>query len=356
MKPRNCLFLVLIAFILFSAVRVAAQDWKQDLASLFLQNVSPAEIASFLETSFDSLSQEEKPAASLILAFTWHRANNLSRSYSWLARFFEDFRGEGVFFDFLPRTVQNELWAYLRLWQSRYPLINDLAFLLPAEAETRLSPPDNLILAVQMANSAFFKLVFEDETLKAGLLQKGLNTISLESGPFLRQSGVKTFYLELKADDFIIRREISLEVSLSSEVILASTPQADITRRYRVSLLLGDKLLAQSQSTFRLTPPVQVTLPPADGRYSPYGPVHPSGRDSQNIGVSILSLPAVIADLIKEFKAKREEKEKTPPPEIKREIKLVYLNQTQRGLEKMTADLKLEFKGYQAMVFSLSSP
>lgn len=356
MRPKNWLFLVLIAFILFFAIQAAAQDWKQDLASLFLQNVPPAEIASFLETSFDSLSQEEKPAASLILAFTWQRANNLSRSYSWLARFFEDFRGEGVFFDFLPRIIQNELWAYLRLWQSRYPLINDLAFLLPSEAETRLSPPDNLILAIQMANSAFFKLIFEDETLKAGLLQKGLNTISLESGPFLRQSGAKNFYLELKAEDFIIRREITLEVSLSSEVILASTPQADITRRYRVSLLLGEKLLAQSQSTFRLTPPVQLTLPPADGRYSPYGPVHPSGRDPQNIGVSILSLPAVIADLIKEFKARKEEKERTPPPEIKREIKLVYLNQTQRGLEKMTADLKLEFRGYQAIVFSLSSP
>jgi len=356
MKSRNWLFLIQIALILFFATRAAAQDWKQDLASLFLQNFSPAEIASSLETSFDSLSQEEKPSASLILAFTWQRANNLSRSYSWLARFFEDFRGEGVFFDFLPRTIQNELWAYLRQWQSRYPLINDLAFLLPAEAETRLSPPDNLILAVQMANSAFFKLIFEDETIKAGLLQKGLNTISLESGPLLRQSGAKTFYLELKAEDLIIRREITLEVSLSSEVILASAPRADITRRYRVSLLLGDKLLAQSQSTFRLTPPVQVTLPPADGRYSPYGPVHPSGRDSPNIGVSILSLPAVISDLIKEFKTRKEEKERTPPPEIKREIKLVYLNQTQRGLEKMTADLKLEFKGYQAIVFSLSSP
>lgn len=355
MKAKPYFILGLMAIFALLGTRALAQDWTQELASLFLENVSPAEIASFLEPKFDSLNVEEKATASLILAFLWQRANDLSHSYFWLARFFEDFRGEGAFFDFLPRTTQNEIWAYLRQWQLRYPLVNDLAFLIPADATTNISPPDSLVLAVQMANSAYFKLIFENETIKAGLLQKGLNTLSLESSPLLRQSGPKTFFLELKADDFLIRREISINVSLSSEILLTATPQADITRLYRVSLLLGKKLLAQSQSTFKLTPPIQVTLPPADGRYSPYGPIHPSGRDPQNIGVSLFSLPMVIADLIKEFKAKREEKEKTPPPEIKREIKLIYLNQTQRGLEKMTADLKLEFKGYQAMVFSLSS-
>lgn len=355
MKAKTCFILSLMAILTLPANKALAQDWTQELASLYLENVAPAEIASFLEAKFESLSVEEKPTASLILAFTWQRANDLNHSYSWLARFFEDFRGEGVFFDFLPRATQNDLWAYLRQWQLRYPLINDLAFLIPAEATANISPPDTLILAVQLANRAYFKLIFENETIKAGLLQKGLNTLSLESSPILRQSGPKTFFLELKADDFIIRREISINVNLSSEILLTSTPQADITRLYRVSLLLGKKLLAQSQSTFKLTPPIQVTLPPADGRYSPYGPIHPSGRDPQTIGVSIFSLPMVIADLIKEFKTKREEKEKTPAPEVKREIKLIYLNQTQRGLEKMTADLKLEFKSYQTMVFSLSS-
>lgn len=355
MKVKRSFIFILVAIFMLPGTRALAQDWTQELALFFLENVSSAEIASFLESKFDSISPEEKATASLILAFIWQKANDLSRSYSWLARFFEDFRAEGVFFDFLPRTTQNELWAYLRQWQSRYPLVNDLAFLIPAEITAKISPPDNLILAIQMANRAYFKLIFENETVKAGLLQKGLNTLSLESSPLIRQSGPKAFFLELKADDFIIRREISINVNLSSEILLTSAPQTDITRIYRVSLLLGNKLLAQSQSTFKLTPPIQFTLPPADGRFSPYGPIHPSGRDPQVIGVSILSLPMVIADLIKEFKAKREEKEKTSAPEIKREITLIYLNQTQRGLEKMTAALKLEFKGYQARVFSLSS-
>ncbi len=356
MKKANKPFLpIFAALFVLSGIKGLAQDWTQDLASLFLENVSSAEIASFLEAKFDSLNPEEKATASLILAFLWQKDNDLPHSYSWLARFFEDFRGEGVFFDFLPRSIQNELWSFLRKWQSRYPLVNDLAFLIPAEATASISPPDSVVLAIQMANSAYFKLIFENETIKAGLLQKGLNTLSLEISPLIRQSGPKNFFLELKADDLLIRREISINVNLTSEILLSSAPQADITRIYRVSLLLGNKLLAQSQSTFKLTPPIQITLPPADGRFSPYGPVHPSGRDPQTIGVSILTLPMVIADLIKEFKAKKEEKEKTAAPEIRREITLIYLNQTQRGLEKMTADLKLEFKGYQAKVFSLSS-
>lgn len=331
------------------------QDWKNEIVDLFLQKMPFEEMATFLEGKFEAIQQEDKPSATLILAFAWQRANNHARAYPWLARFFEEFQGEGAFFDFLPRSIQNELWNYLRQWQARYPLIKDLSFLVPAEKSSNLSPPDNIILALQMANSAFFKLISEGETIKAGLLQKGLNTLSLESSSIIKESGTKSFFLELKVEDFIIRHEINIKVNLTSELLLSAEPAADITRKYRVSLLLGDKLLAQSQSTFKLTPPIQIALPPADGRYSPYGPIHPSGRDPQAVGVSIFSLPAVIADLFKEIKTKRETKEKIPAPEIKREIQLIYLNQTQRGLEKMTADLKLEEKGYQAFVFSLSS-
>ncbi|MCX7975026.1 MAG: hypothetical protein N3B16_11100 [Candidatus Aminicenantes bacterium] len=355
MKPLRLTLFISMIFLLYSFVTSSPQEWKNEAATLFLQKVPFSEIASFLEAKFDSLNDEDKATATLILAYSWQRTNNLSKAYTWLARFFEDFRGEGAFFDFLPRSTQNDLWFFLRFWQGRYPLVTDLSFLIPAEKTSNLSPPDNLILAVQVTNSAFFKLISEGETIKAGLLQKGLNTLSLESSPLIRESGTRTFFLELKAEDLIIRREITIQVNLSSELLLSAEPQADLIRKYRVSLLLGNKLLAQSQSTFKLTPPIQITLPPADGRFSPYGPVHPSGQNPQAIGVSIFSLPAVIADLIKEFKSKKEEKERIPAPAIKREIQFVYLNQTQRGLEKMTADLKLEEKGYQALVFSLSS-
>ncbi len=62
------------------------------------------------------------------------------------------------FFDFLPRATQNDLWAYLRQWQLRYPLINDLAFLIPAEATANISPPDTLILAVQFGQQGLFQI------------------------------------------------------------------------------------------------------------------------------------------------------------------------------------------------------
>lgn len=355
MNLRKFCLLAVLALFFLPAYGRDPQDWKDEVTTLFLEKMPFAEIASFLEAKFDSINDEDKALATLILAFTWQKAGNNGRAYPWLARFFEEFQGEGAFFDFLPRALQNELWNYLRQWQSRYPLIKDLSFLVPAEKASSLSPPDNLILALHMANSAFFKLISEGETIKAGLLQKGLNTLSLESSPIIKESGIKSFFLELKVEDLIIRHEINIQVNLSSELLLSAEPAADITRKYRVSLLMGNKLLAQSQSTFKLTPPLQITLPAADGRYSPYGPIHPSGRDPQAVGVSIFSLPAVIADLFKEFKAKREAKEKTPAPEIKREIQLIYINQTQRGLEKMTADLKLEEKGYQAFVFSLST-
>ncbi len=346
----------LLFFLFVFPLSGQAEDWRSELASRFLVRADWSEITSFLEPRFNSLEETDKPTAALILAFAYNQAANRPQAYLWIARFFEDFRAEGVFIDFLDHTSQNELWAFLRQWQARYPLLLDLAFITPAESALSLSPPDRFILAIQMANSAFFKLMAEGETLKAGLLQRGLNTLSLESSPLIRESGAHAFLLDLKADDLIVRREINIEVNLSSEILLAPTSSSEITRRYRLSLFLGNKLLAQSQKTIKMTPPVQFTLPPADGRYSPYGPVHPSGQDPNPVGVSILSLPAVIAQLIKDYKAKREEKERIPPPEIKKEIQVVYLNQTMKGLEKLTADLKLGLKGYQAFVFSTSFP
>ncbi len=355
MKRRGLLVIGLFLPLFLLPLHGQQEDWRATVASFFLSQTDVGDLTAYLESRFSSLESYDQSTAALLLAYSWEKAGDRAKAYTWLARFFEDYRGEGAFIDFLPRTAQNELWAYLKQWQTRYPLVTDLSFLMPAEASPSLSPPDRFVLAVEMTNSAFYKLTSEGETIKAGLLQRGLNTLSLESSPLIRQTGTHTFFLDLKVDDLIIRREIAIEVSLSSELLLNNLPQADISRRYRVSLFFGNRLLAQSQSTIKLTPPIQLTLPPADGRFSPYGPVHPSGqRDPNTIGVSILSLPSVLAQLIKDYKAKREEKERVPPPEIKKEVQLVYLNQTTRGLEKMMADLKLKSKSYQAMVFSVN--
>jgi len=356
MNLRGKLTLVAILGILISPLNGQTGDWRSELASLFLRQADWSEMISFLEPQFGSLDSLDKPTAALVLAFAFEKNKDRTNAYTWLARFFEEHQGEGAFFDFLPRGAQNEIWAYWRQWQARYPRVSDLSFLIPAQTSPSLSPPERFVLAIQMTNAAFFKLISEGETIKAGELQRGLNTLSLESSSLIRQSGLHAFLLDLKVDDLIIRREITIDVNLSSELVLSSPAASEVSRSYRVSLLLGEKLLAQSQSTIRLTPPVQLTLPPADGRYSPYGPVHPSGRDPNTIGVSILNLPLVLAQLIKDYKAKKDEKERVPAPETKKEIQVVYLNQTQKGLEKMTADLRLEFKGYQAMVFSASSP
>lgn len=356
MKRRRLFIIGLFFPLFFLPLYGQLEDWRTTVASFFLNQTDVSEVTAYLESRFSSLASDDQASAALLLAYSWNKVNDRSKAYTWLAHFFEDYRGEGAFIDFLPRSTQNEVWAYLRQWQSRYPLVSDLSFLMPAEAPPSLSPPDRFVLAVEMTNGAFFKLTTEGETIKAGLLQRGLNTLSLESSPLIRQTGTHTFFLDLKADDLIIRREITIEVSLSSELLLNNLPQADLSRRYRVSLFFGDRLLAQSQSTIKLTPPIQLTLPPADGRFSPYGPVHPSDqRDPNTIGVSILSLPSVLAQLFKDYKTKREEKERVPPPEIKKEVQVVYLNQTSRGLEKMMADLKLKSKNYQAIVFSVNS-
>lgn len=346
-----------LVILMLSLLRPArASDWKTEVASFFSSGDNPRGAAQYLEEQLPSLNEEDKPVALSLLAFLFRRLGDRENEYKRLGEYFEKYGPLDMSYEFLPVSTRNALILYLRDWVLRYPWVLKMGFVessSPRAKPAAPSPPQELILGIEMANEAYYKLCRGDEVLKGGQFRRGFNSVAIESGKLFEVSGNYPFVLELKAGNLIVRREVFVDVRLNVFGVLGSQGGEAKSSEYVLKMFLGDKLLALSRKTVTVMPPVKIETPPPTGVYDPWGPGY-QNKPQIETGFPILGIPALLNELLKSLK-KKDEVEPVPPVELKPDITVFFKarNRDGRNIE-ILARLTLGVKEIKFYPFSTS--
>jgi len=334
-----------------------ASDWRADVANFFgagtAANYQAA--AAYLETSPGSFTDEDKPVACGLLAFLYGQLGDKKDEYQKLGDYFEKYGPLELGYEFLPLAAQADVVRYLRAWQLKYPWVLKIGFVESSgvtSARSSPNPPDSLVLGIEMASDVYYKLSDSQTVLKGGLFRRGFNSITVETRKFFSASGTHTYFLEFKAGDLIVRRELAIDVRRESfGVIGQPAEQGRKIPDLVLKMFLGDQLLASSRKSFP-SPPMKIDIPPPGGEYDPFGPGYKNDPGIQN-SFPIMALPAVIADLIKKL-TKRGEVEPVPPVELRAQAAFVFREKNAVGDQvEVRARLDLGLRNITFFPFAL---
>jgi len=302
-----------------------ASDWRAEVAAFLADQNDYRAAAQYLDGQLSSLNDEDKPVAFGLLAFLYNRLGERGAEYRLLGEYFEKYGPLDMVYHFLPLSAQNAVIFYLREWILKYPWVLKIGFVETTAPQARpaaSSPPAKLVLGLEMANEAYYKLSDGENVLEGGQFKRGHNSVSLDTNKLFRGSGAHTYVLELKAGDLIVRRELAIDVKLNAFGVVGSQGPSGKIQQYVLKLFLGDDLLASSRKSPPSTPPIKIELPQPTGVYDPWGPGYQNEPKIPN-SFPILGIPAIINELIKSLK-KKDEVEPVPPVELKPEITILF--------------------------------
>jgi hypothetical protein len=352
MIRRSAPLLLNVLFILAAAA--AAADWRSDVAGFFTaeKGADYRAARAYLDAKFDSLAEDDKPAACGLLAFLEARLGDRPAEYRRLGDYFERYGAIDMGFQFLPPAARSEFYRYIRDWQLRYPWVMKLGVVSSSAVTVHSSvyPPDSLILGVEMAGEVLYKLSANGEVIKGGMFRRGFNEIVIEARHVFRESGNYPYTLEFKAGDLVIRRALTLNLRRETYGQIGRRQEAR-TAEYSVKLYLGERLLAANQRTAAVAPPLDIPVPPQAGQYDPFGPGY-QNEPKYPGGVPLAALPGAVKEIFDAFK-KRNATDPVPPVELKVDMQYVFSEQSPDApSSEVRAHLWLDIKSIQFLSYT----
>ncbi len=165
-------------------------------------------------------------------------------------------------------------------------------FLIDSEIYRKYVPPGRILIGVEMESDTLYKLTIQDEVLQGGLLRKGFNSLSIDTQGFFEKSDSHTYVLEIKTDDFLTRKEITIDVQLFPMYVVQKRGEEEKTYEYTVSFFVGDRLIYSTRKFPLRDLSFKLDLPPSDGVYNPFGLI-----DGRQPPLNTFSIPDAIAGL-----------------------------------------------------------
>jgi hypothetical protein len=256
------------------ATGLAAQ-WREEAARIVSKNGDFRALSTMIESAYPDLPAMEKPDAAALLAYCAVKSGDPQAELRWVIEFFEAGRAADSGFVFLDFNGQTILAGYLNGWKAKYPWIRDVA-LIKGVGDEIIIPEGVLPLAVEMSSPVLYKFFEGEEVLKAGALQTGFNVIGLDANTLFRDSRRRVYFLEVKSGPLILKREITLDVTVSWPMAPKPKPQPAPTvgklarllgtpnppppppapkiREYHLDMYVGGDLLMSSQKNETIRP------------------------------------------------------------------------------------------------------
>ncbi len=300
------------AMLLSLALPGASQlpNWRSTVADhLNQRDVMGA--AQFLQDAANGLEADEKPEATALLAFLSDRLGNKTQARAWLFQFFETYGGPNVSFPYLGIVNEADVLGYINSWRGRFPAVSSVCFVWDKKNPGPM-PPETLALGVDMTNDAYYRLSDEGGLRAGGILHKGFNIMSLSSEAFFDRSASHVFWLELKAGDILLKKEITISVNMTPEP--GPTPEQKLSSTnsmiYDLSLYVGEQLILSSKRTELASDPLKLNIKPVNLVANPLfkPPGQQSIWDPTSHGISITGAIGVISGLIKDALKKKPKK------------------------------------------------
>ena len=314
-----------------SIIMPSNADWMSDVSS-YLSSGDYDAAVDYLMSHLEEAGKAPNPVASGLLAYSYRKLQNNNMEYKWLGEYFENYRGEEIIFDFLDDATYRDMVNYLMVWKTKYPYISEMAF-LESEIYKGPSPPDKLIIGIDIESDAYYKLSDEEGVIKGGLLKKGFNSIYVKTDDFFQKSGSRPYFLDLKKGDLIVSKKIEIDIQIESPV--KARKKVKVTDKpvpnpeFKISLFVGDELIIESKKLAYENLPVKLHLPPWPDELRPYGPIQENEFALNSF--TIAHAVGAIYQLFKQIKNGKKDDVKPKPVQKQMQVRSTFLREGPGG-------------------------
>ena len=308
-------------------------DWKTEAAA-HLVNRDYKEAIDVLLRNFKK--DVPNPIISGLLAYSYNRLDSKNEEYKWLQEYFENYRGTEIIFFFLDNSTYGDISNYIKTWKRKYPLITELA-LIDSEIYKRSTPPDKIVIGVDIENPAYYKLSDGKKIIKGGLFNRGFNSFSLAAHELWENSGSHIYILDLKAEDLLLKKELEIDIQLDSQVVTKKADEKARDIEYNLSMFIGDELIISSKKLHHEKLSWKFEIPAPTSNLSPLIPpekVDPRKEDYTSNSFSIPAAVAGVLQLIKGLKKKESTEERVSYFQKSKQLTTTFIRKDLEGIEK----------------------
>jgi len=192
----------------------------------------------------------------------------------------------------------------LSLYADQITLVNEIA-LIDSEIYNQSFPPQKVIIGIDLENDAYYKLTYQKNTIKAGLLHRGLNLIHVEANNLFEKSGTHMYLLGLKVGGLVLEKEIKIDIHLDTPNLAEKKEAESKNIEYELSMFVGDELIISSKKMHYDKFQLKLDPPSMPKNYKPFDPNWRTDPFANSF--SILDAVAGIYNLIKKQKTKKSE-------------------------------------------------
>ena len=197
------------------------------------------------------------------------------------------------------------------------------------------SPPRQIRIGIDMAAQAYFKLSNDEMILNAGILPKGVNSLTIPTDTFFEKTATFTLYLEIKRGNIITRKDIILDIQLAvMEIPKKVLPEAGISE-HNLSLYIEDQLVSTRIQKREIIQPIQPDLSQIPRNDDPfYVPKESDELTRMRNTVSIIDALLMGYQLIKSVTKKKDKEEPILSLQYTHSLSLKFLKKNPQGVEE----------------------
>lgn len=305
-------------------------DWKSDISDYFGNRKDYKGAIDYLLSNFQKTDKIHNPIVKGLMAYSFHKLNNKSDEYNWLKKYFETYRGEEIIFSFLDSSTYVDICEYMTAWKRKYPLITETA-LIDGKIYNSSIQPAKIVIGIDIKNGAYYKLSDRNNIIKGGLLKRGFNIISITADDLFKKSGSHIYFLDLKADDLFLKKEIEIDIKLDSHEQIKEPENKIENPEYKLFMFIGDELII-SRKKLAYSLPLKIEMPPWPKDYKPFGPADKTNPAFNSF--SIFSAVGAIYQLIKGLKTKKSPEKLASPIQKQKQITITFIRKNLEGVAK----------------------
>jgi hypothetical protein len=208
-------------------------------------------------------------------------------------------------------------FAFSLVAQENVRLISDIG-LLDNDVRQRTTPPDVLVVGIDVTMNVLYKLSDDRGVIKGGQFLKGFNAFSIDVGNRFEQSGAYAYTLELKAGAYVVQKKFKIDIRIDlPHKLQEKQAEAPAESEHVVSMYVGGQLVVSYRKLHTAELSEEIAAIPRPYKIDPYDA---AAEPSPDTGFPILGAAVAAYQVIKGLLSKKDSEAPTRPVVKKTQI------------------------------------